>query len=209
MDATFAAVDRLLDDGTGHRPRADARRNVERLVAAAHEAARESGSQITAHDVARRAGVGIGTFYRRVGSLEDLLKAVLDELIGEITAAADACLAADDPWEGFREFAAAYVRRRNELCDINEALGHVLDHSRADLRDRIRRLVERAQEAGAMRADVSWTDVAFLLVSPATGPHTLGLRAGDRQWDRNLHIILDGLRAPGSGDLTGEPPQEL
>lgn len=206
MDVTWPAVDRLLDDGTGHRPRADARRNVERLVAAAREAAREAGSEITAHDVARRAGVGIGTFYRRVGSLEDLLKAVLDELIGEIIASADACLAADDPWEGFRAFAASYIRRRNELCDINEALGHVLDHSRADLRDRIRRLVERAQEAGAVRTDVMWTDVAFLLVSAATGPHTLGLRAGGEQWDRNLHVILDGLRAPGSGDLPGEPP---
>ncbi|GAA2139939.1 TetR/AcrR family transcriptional regulator [Actinomadura napierensis] len=209
MDVTWPAVDRLLDDGTGHRPRADARRNVERLVAAARGAAREAGSQITAHDVARRAGVGIGTFYRRVGSLEDLLKAVLDELIGEITATADACLAAADPWEGFRAFAVSYVRSRNELCDINEALGHVLDHSRADLRDRIRKLVERAQDAGAVRADVGWTDVAFLLVSAATGPHTLGLRAGDAQWDRNLHIILDGLRAPGSGDLPGEPPQAL
>jgi hypothetical protein len=49
--------------------------------------------------------------------------------------------------------------------------------------------------------------VAFLLVSAATGPHTLGLRAGEEQWDRNLHVILDGLRAPGSGGLPGEPPQ--
>ncbi|WP_231333957.1 TetR/AcrR family transcriptional regulator [Actinomadura graeca] len=206
MTTIPSAVDRLLDDGSGRRPRADARRNVERLVRAAREAAGEIGGEITAHEIARRAGVGVGTFYRRVSTLELLLEAVLAEVLGEIVAKGDEGLADPDPWGGFTGFASAYIRLRNELCDINEALGGPLDHARSELRDRIRLLVARAQEAGIMRADVTWQDVAFLLVSVSTSDHTLGLRAGQEQWDRNLQVVLDGLRTPQPAALPGTPP---
>ncbi|NKZ06010.1 TetR/AcrR family transcriptional regulator [Actinomadura latina] len=206
MAAAVPAVTRLLEDGSGRRPRADARRNVERLVAAARQAAAEGG-EVTAHEIARRAGVGVGTFYRRVGSLEALLEAVLGEVLEEITAKGDEGMADPDPWTGFTTFAFSYIRLRNELCDVNQRLGDVLDHSRAELRGRIQNLVERAQRAGAMRTDVTWEDVAFLMVAASsTGPHTLGLQAGARQWDRNLRIVLDGLRRHGSAPLPGEPP---
>jgi AcrR family transcriptional regulator len=206
MAGAAPAVDRLLDDGSGRRPRADARLNVERLVAAAREAAAEGG-EITAHDIARRAGVGVGTFYRRVGSLEALLEAVLGEVLGEIVAKGDEGMADPDPWAGFTTFARSYVHLRNELCDVNKRLADVLGQARAELRERIRLLVERAQRAGVMRADVTWQDVAFLMVAAsATGPHTLGLLAGTHQWDRNLQVVLDGLRAPTPGRLPGEHP---
>ncbi|WP_433473414.1 TetR/AcrR family transcriptional regulator [Spirillospora sp. CA-142024] len=209
MRSTKSAVDRLLDDGSGRRPRADARRNVERLVEAAREAAGEMGGEITAHEIARRAGVGVGTFYRRVSTLEALLEAVMAEILEEIVAKGDEGLADPDPWEGFSGFAAAYTRLRNELCDINDVLGGTLDHARAELRERIRLLVERAQGAGAMRADITWQDVAFLLVSVSTGDHTVGLHAGEHQWDRNLRIVLDGLRTPEPAPLPGAPPTDL
>lgn len=200
------AVDRLLDDGSGRRPRADARRNVARLVVAARQAVVEGG-EITAHEIARRAGVGIGTFYRRVGSLEALLDAVLTEVLEEIIAKGDEGLADPDPWAGFTRFALSYIHLRNELCDVNKRLGDVLDHSRAELRHRIRLLVERAQQAGVMRTDATWEDVAFLMVAASsTRPHTLGLQADTRQWDRNLQVVLDGLRNPDPGPLPGEPP---
>ncbi|MBT2210983.1 MULTISPECIES: TetR/AcrR family transcriptional regulator [Actinomadura] len=208
MTSTSSAVDRLLDDGSGRRPRADARRNVERLVRAAREAAAEVGGEVTAHEIARRAGVGVGTFYRRVSTLELLLEAVLAEMVEEIVARGDEGLADPDPWAGFAGFAGDYIRLRNELCDINEAAGGSLDHARSELRDRIRLLVERAQGAGAMRADVTWKDVAFLLVSVSTTAHTLGLRAGHRQWDRNLQVVLDGLRSPEPAPLPGAPPED-
>ncbi|GLW66622.1 TetR family transcriptional regulator [Actinomadura rubrobrunea] len=200
------AVDRLLGGASGRRPRADARRNLERLVAATREAVRELGGEVTAHEIARRAGVGIGTFYRRVGSLETLLEAVLEEVLGEIVARADEALAHPDPWTGFREFAGDYIRLRNELCDINEALGGNVEHARADLRERLRLLVERVQRAGVVRPDVTWPDVAFLLVSASTGDHALGVRASEHQWERNLQIMLDGLRTAQPGELPGPPP---
>lgn len=208
MEGTRSAVDRLLDDGSGRLPRADARRNVERLVEAAREAAGEVGGEVTAHEIARRAGVGVGTFYRRVSTLEALLEAVLAEVLGEIVEKGDEGLADPDPWKGFCDFAAAYTRLRNELCDINDALGGTVGHARAELRKRIRLLVERAQDAGAMRADITWQDVAFLLVSVSTGDHTVGLRAGEHQWGRNLRIVLDGLRTPEPAPLPGAPPTD-
>ncbi|MGC0417696.1 TetR/AcrR family transcriptional regulator [Embleya sp. AB8] len=203
MDRPRDAVDRLLVDASGRTPRADARRNVERLVDAARVAVAEIGVGVSAHEIARRAGVGVGTFYRRIPSLEVLLAAVLDEILDEITDLADRALADPDPWHGFREFADAYVRLRAESCGIGQALGgHHADGLAprlADLREAIRSLVERAQAAHAMRADLAWQDVPFLLAAAATDDRTLGLRADGRQWEHNLRIILDGLRATGPG----------
>ncbi|GLW05918.1 TetR family transcriptional regulator [Microtetraspora sp. NBRC 13810] len=208
----MSAVDRLLA-GEGQRPRADARRNLERLVAAARAAVAEVGVEVTAHEIAQRAGVGIGTFYRRVSSRESLLESVLDEVLGEAVAAADQALGAADPWQGFHGFATAFVRLRAESCGVGEALGGAcgpaLDRALSEVRERIRLLVERAQAAGLMRPDVAWQDVAFLLAAVATGPSTIGLRAGDLQWSRNLQVVLDGLRTTAPSPLPGAPPSQM
>ena len=87
---------------------------------------------------------------------------------------------------------------RGEL-GANEALGGAgipgLDRLLAEIRTRIRHLVEAAQGAGEMRRDITWRDVAFLLAGVSTDTHTIGLRADTTQWSRNLRIVLDGLRA--------------
>ncbi|GLY72064.1 TetR family transcriptional regulator [Actinoallomurus iriomotensis] len=204
----------MLAGDAGRRPRSDALRNLERLVTAARAAIAEDGVEVTAHEIARRAGVGIGTFYRRVSSREALLYAVLEEVLGEILATADRALDDPDPWRGFCDFAAAFVRLRAESCGVGEALGGAcgpaLDRCLGEVRDRVRRLVERAQESGRMRPDVSWTDVPFLLAGVATGPRTIGLHAGDGQWNRNLRVVLDGLSTPRPAALpstTNAPAQ--
>lgn len=186
------AVDRLLEDGSGRRPRADARRNLERLTQATREIAVEGG-ELTAHEIARRAGVGVGTFYRRVPTLEALIEAVVGEIIDEILAKARECLADPDPWKGFTDFARAYIHQRNELCDFNALLEGDAVHSRTELQNRLRDLVERAQSEGVMRPDVTWQDVAFFLVSASTPRNTLGIQARPDQWDHNLQVILSGL----------------
>jgi len=203
-------VDRLLVDASGRRPRADARRNVELLVEAARTAVAEVGVDVSAHEIARRAGVGVGTFYRRIPSLEVLLTMVLEEVLDEILETADQALKDPDPGSGLFVFATAYVRLRVESCGINDALGGscgvALDQRLDELRARIRRLVERAQAAGIVRTDIAWQDVPFLLAAASTQGRTLGLQAGDQQWDRNLRIILDGLRPTHTGALPGPPP---
>lgn len=190
------ALDRLLADESA--PRADARRNLERLVVAARSALAQTGVEVTAQEIAERAGVGKGTFYRRVPSLELLLQAVLAEVLEEILALADRALADPDPWRGFTEFASAYVRLRAESCGVNEALGGAgfpgLDGVLGEIRTRLRKLVEAAQHAGAMRGEIAWQDVAFLLAGASTEASTIGLCAEPDQWTRNLAIVLDGLR---------------
>lgn len=203
----MTAIEKLLEGGL---PRADAQRNVERLVAAARTALAEVGTGVTAHEIARRADVGVGTFYRRVESREALVAAVLAELIADAVAEADRLLGSADPWAALCEFAVAFVQMRAANVAVSEAVagqcGFAPEDALAQLRERFRLLVGRAQEAGAMRADIAWQDVPFLLASVATGTTTLGLRATGRQWERNLGIVLDGMRAPSPRPLPGKPP---
>ncbi|ETK32157.1 TetR/AcrR family transcriptional regulator [Microbispora sp. ATCC PTA-5024] len=210
MSRRDGALGELLTADAGGPPRADARRNVERLVEAARAAVAEVGVEVTAHEIARRAGVGIGTFYRRLASREALLEAVLNEVLGEAAGVGRRALDDPDPWRSFETFAAAYARLRAESCGIREAVGGAcgsgLDAILGELQGLIQRLVERAQAAGVMRADLAWQDVPFLLAAVATGERTLRLRAGGEQWERNLRVVLDGLRAPASGPVPGEPP---
>lgn len=203
----MTAVEKLL---AGSHPRADAQRNVERLVTAARAALAEVGTGVTAHEIARRADVGIGTFYRRVESREALVAAVLGELIADAVAEADRLLGDADPWAALCEFAVIFVRMRAANVAVSEAVvgqcGFAPEAALTALRERFRVLVERAQQAGAMRSDVAWQDVPFLLASVATGTTTLGLRASGEQWERNLRVILDGTRTSAPSQLPGQPP---
>lgn len=191
------AVETLLwPEGT--RPRADARRNVERLVAAAREALDEQGIAVTTRDIAQRAGVGLGTLYRRVPSLEELLAAILVDTIDEMTERARQALADPEPWRGFAEFAEVYVRLRASSCGLHDALSgagrHLdLDERIGRLQRAVGRLVRRAQQAGVIRNDIDWRDVPFALATAIPADHTIGLEARADQWRRNLRIILDGL----------------
>ena len=194
------------------KPRADAQRNVVRLVTAAREAIAEVGMDVSAHEIARRAGVGIGTFYRRVPSRDALLEAVLAELIGETVAVADRAMADPDPWHGFCDVAVALVELRAASIGVTQAMGRECGAApaarMAELRQRLRSLVERAQAAGVMRTCVAWQDVPFLLASVATGTTTLGLRSGAQQWRRNLQVMLDGLHTQTPTALVDTPPVE-
>lgn len=166
---------------------------------------------MTAHEIARRAdvgiGIGIGTFYRRVESREALVAAVLTELVSGAVTEANRFLGSADPWTALCEFAVVFVRMRAVNVAVSEAApgrrGFAPQDALTQLRERFRLLVERAQEADSMRTDVARQDAPFLLASVATGTITLGLRATGRQWERNLQILLDGMRAPSPYPLPG------
>jgi AcrR family transcriptional regulator len=190
-----AAVQELLGDG----PRADARRNAERLVQAARDAVDEVGVTVTAHEIARRAGVGIGTFYRRVPSREALLEAVLADTIEEMIQLVHAARGRADVWAAFCEFAARYAQLRTTSCGLNEALGGAGGLALADridtLRKEFRLLVKEVDQAGELGPGLTYQDVAFALASVVPADHTLGLTPRADQWRRNLRIVLNGLRA--------------
>lgn len=187
---------------SGPARRADARRNVERLVTAARAALDEEGLGVTTRDVARRAGVGLGTLYRQIPSLDALLAAILFDSIAEMTGQATRALDDPDPWQGFARFAETFVQLRAASCGLHAALsgghGQAIDGEVTKLRQAVHKLVVHAQQVGALRGDIDWSDIPFVLASAIPAGHTIGLPARPDQWQHNLRIILDGLRAPGS-----------
>ncbi|WHT18064.1 TetR/AcrR family transcriptional regulator [Crossiella sp. CA-258035] len=207
----MSAVEELLATGAA---RADARRNVARLVAAAREALDEQGLGVTTREIAHRAGVGLGTVHRRVPSVRKLVAAILADTIDTMIELARQAAAEPDPWPAFTGFAESYVQLRAASCGLHAALagagGPDLTEPVERLRAAVTLLVRRAQDAGAIRTDLDAHDVVFLLATAIPAERTLGLLARPEQWRRNLGVLLDGLRnpavTPASAQFTSVKP---
>ena len=179
--------------------RRDALRNRERLLAAGRETFAELGVDATLEEVARRAGVGIGTLYRRFPSREALLEAIYEEHIAEVVAAADEAVAAEDAWSGLVRF----LQRALELQAANLPLRDVhlsqgtMEGRIAEKRRRIipllERLIARGREEGSLRADFTLGDLSFALWSFAPLLEATATVAPNA-WRRHLQILLDGMR---------------
>ena len=169
--------------------RADARRNLDRILEAASQAFAELGPDVTIDEIARRAGVGHGTVFRRFPTKDDLMFAVIERHVAELRTLAEEALAADDPGEAFFDF----VHRVAELNMSTPGLHRCVVHcgekpGAAELEKLAGRIVARAQRAGAVRRDVKPEDVRILVRSALT-------TAPEGQWRRHLAVVLDGLRA--------------
>lgn len=183
--------------GQGRAMRADARRNYERLVEAAREVFAAEGEGASMEAVARKAEVGIGTLYRHFPKRIDLVEAVYTTDVDELVEAADRAVATLEPWPAVVAFLEAFVRyaqsKRTFLNELREAFEEHPDLKLAS-RERIdaatELVIRRAQEAGAMRADVEGADVTQLLAPMCTSPTITR-----DQTERLLPLILDGLRA--------------
>src|SRR5215211_3742812 len=101
--------------------RADAERNRQRILEAAREVFADRGLDVTLDDIARHAGVGVGTAYRRFPNKEALVEALMVERIGELEALAQECLAQPDPWEGV----AGYLERALAMQAADRGLKEV------------------------------------------------------------------------------------
>jgi AcrR family transcriptional regulator len=180
--------------------RADAARNRARLLVAAREVFAERGLDATMDEVARRAGVGVGTAYRRFRNRDDLIGALFEERLEEFMGCLDDALADSDPWRGFSGFLERSMEMQAEDRGFKELLLQSAEGRervrlfRAHIRPLVRELTQRARDAGELRADVVEDDV--LLVSLMTGAISdLGLPVDPQLWRRALAIQLDGLRA--------------
>ncbi|MFI0964091.1 TetR/AcrR family transcriptional regulator [Streptomyces sp. NPDC021080] len=191
------------------RPRADALRNRERIVAAAREMFVEFGAEVPFDEIARRAGVGNATVYRNFPDRDALAREVVCSVMDRTSEWVEAALAADgDAFEalsGFVHFAAD--ERIGALCPM---LSANFDQNHPDLvaaRDRItdliQRLMARAREAGQLRPDVELGDLMIAvsqLTRPLPGTACQGI---DRFVHRHLQLLLDGMRAPARSELPG------
>jgi AcrR family transcriptional regulator len=189
------------------RPRrADAVRNRALVLAAAEEVFAEQGLKAQIDEVARRAGVGVGTVCRNFPTKQSLLQAVFTDLYESMLDRARAALAEPDAASAFEQFLVSlpdfHVRHRAFAEQMANELEVAAMPVRDELMAAITELVTRAQQAGAVRADIGPADVSMLLSGVA---HATAL-AGDLQpmlRERYVGIILDGLRTRDGSTLPG------
>lgn len=179
--------------------RTDALRNRDSLVHAAREVFSERGLDAPLKEIAARAGVAIGTLYNRFPTRDDLIAAAVEDRIEAGGRIAEAALAIEDPWDSF-------VYLVEKVCELqagdrllselavraapSEAIAHAREYGHAKMRE----IVTRAQESGALRADWVLEDIAFI-----TWAHTRIVEAtatlAPNAWRRHLAFVFDGLRA--------------
>ncbi|MDQ6806144.1 MAG: TetR/AcrR family transcriptional regulator [Actinomycetota bacterium] len=194
----MSASDTADQIGPPRPKRADARRNYEKVIAAAREAFAEGGSETSLEGIARRAQVGIGTLYRHFPTRQALLEAVyLDEVQALCRSAAD--LAELPPWDAlvgwlhrFVEYLVTKQALAPELLNYVGRDAGVFKDSRAAFWAAGEPLLERAQEARVARTDTDLTEVIQMVGGIAKIP-----ASDPRQIDHILDMALDGLRWRG------------
>lgn len=182
---------------------AEARRNDRIVLEAAREVLATEGADAPVAAIARRAGVGIGTLYRRYGSKEELLQGLCLSAMEDTIAIAKESLAETDPWVGFSSYIGRCVEVRTgalgSLAGRVEVSPEMLRAARTSRR-LLTRLLSRAQQDGSARKDLTPLDIAWVI-------EVFGRRPVDATpTDRLLAIALAGLRAEGSQKLPTPAP---
>jgi AcrR family transcriptional regulator len=202
MDMTATTATSSAAPAVEVRQRADARRNHKRVLDAAREQFAEHGVEAQVDDIARAAGVGVGTVYRHFPTKDALLEALAADRFIRLTEWAQEALDAGDAWEGF----CAFLRRSAELQANDRALSALMSERDSfegaareseQLIAATQALVDRAQRSGELRPEITANDVAMLMcgLGSSCGPHGFAGRHG-MGWERYLEIIIAGLRAP-------------
>ena len=190
--------------------RRDAERNRDRIVEAGRVAFAADGIDVSVEAIARRAGVGMGTLYRRFPTKGDLVDAVLEDAFAEVCQAARSALDADDGWAAFTTFLERvfelHVRNRG-LKDVIASGQHDLrrlEALRAQMRPLVSEVVARAQAQGTLRTDFAAEDVPMLFWTGGRVAEVTSDVAPDL-WRRYLGFLLDGLRADAATPLPTPP----
>ncbi|MFJ8006934.1 TetR/AcrR family transcriptional regulator [Streptomyces fagopyri] len=190
MTAQPLSISGIVASQRPHRK--DAARNYDALLAAAREAFAENGAEASLEDIARRAGVGIGTLYRNFPTRRHLFESVYaDEVDALCRVAQD--VATQEPWEALTSWLRRFVDYTVTKRAIREALNNESEIFLA-CRDSMYQaggpLFERAQKAGEARTDMDFDDL-LRMVAGITSTNFLD----DAQRDRVLTVALDGVRA--------------
>ncbi|PQD99427.1 TetR family transcriptional regulator [Streptosporangium roseum DSM] [Mycolicibacterium parafortuitum] len=194
---------------TDRPTRADATRNRALLLAAAEAEFAERGPSASVADIARRAGVAKGTLFRHFPTKEDLIAAIVCGHIAVLADAARQLADAPDPGAALLEFLtiAADQRQRHDLTFLQSASAgdpRVAEAGDA-LHTNLETLVERARQAGAIRADVTEADIFLMMCAPIHIVENLAAPS-PLLWQRYLAIIFDGLRPDGAHPLPQPAP---
>jgi AcrR family transcriptional regulator len=177
--------------------RADAARNLELILEAAEEVFAEKGNEACVADIAKRAGVGQATIFRRFETKDELIAAIFERKFQEIVATVEAATRKRSAWDGLQMFMAfvtqLQVRDRGFFQGYAERLIAADPEMRAQkqtLSQQVGDLVERAKAEGSLRADIGAEDIHALCCAAAQAG-----AAGPKAWKRYLEVITDGMRA--------------
>ena len=190
--------------------RSDARRNREKILAAASELFAEEGAGLCMDDLARRAGVGHATVFRRFPNKEELVLAMFEDRLADVAEAVEAAASREDAWAGLVEAMTYIAERQARDRGLMEAVGTDvfgsprLREARMRVMQPMAGLLARAQEAGRVRADLEPMDV-FFLITAAGHSSPCHFEITDL-WRRYLGVILDGMRPAGASALSPGPP---
>jgi AcrR family transcriptional regulator len=201
---------RSLSPQSARGRQAEARRNDLVVLEAARDVFAAQGAAAPISAVADRAGVGVGTLYRRYGSKTELLQRLCVLAMEQTLAAADEALRAGDPWTGLAGYVGACVELRSgalaSLAGEIETTAEMLGTARRSMAA-AEDIVARAHRDGSLRADVTALDITWLIEQFSRRPPD----PVDPDEERNvrarlLAIALDGLRASPARALPGRPP---
>jgi AcrR family transcriptional regulator len=188
----------------GERPlRADARRNREKVLEAARSVFSQQGREAQMDDVARAAGVGVGTVYRHFPTKEALIEALMLAAFESIAEAAEEALEVEDPWEAFTSVlwqGAQTMAGDRALSEVFASIPGATESvmpAVAGLTETMTKIIERAQAAGALRDDLIVDDIPMVMCG--IGSATKKEHRCPDAWRRHLSIVLDGMRAGGAG----------
>ncbi|ASR39645.1 TetR family transcriptional regulator [Prauserella marina] len=205
------------DTGRRAARRAEAERNDKALLAAARDVIATDGAHASVAAIAARAGVGVGSLYRRYRTKDELFQKLCELALAAYLTAAEEGLAMADPWDGLVHYLrAATEHGTGSLAPIAGTID--VTPAMADKNERgeeaVRRLIDRAQAAGVLRPDITVVDIDLLTEQLSKSPLLEHLAAQGRtdlteaalNARSRLHaIVFDGLRA-GAAPLPGHPP---
>jgi AcrR family transcriptional regulator len=190
----------LEEAGDEPRMRADARRSRAKLLAAATAAFADNGADAPLEDIARRAGVGIGTLYRHFPTRTDLQAAVFRSQVEAVCSTADELIGTVTPEQAFagsvRAIASYLITKRGLAKALLDSLGkdsELISVCSTRMRETVDGLLSHAQGAGAIRKDITAQDVLRMVHGVV-----MATEQSPADTDRLLGILLDGLRTPGS-----------
>lgn len=191
--------------------RADAQRNLERILEVAGQEFAARGSEASVADIAGLAGVGTATIFRRFPTKDALVAAVVERRMAELVAIVGEALSQPGPGRAFRAVMRAVAEYNvHDRCFCESTATDVFSEPNvAALAEEFTRgmetLLERAQAAGEIRKDVTAVDALVLVFAVAQSARTVEVAAPDA-WRRYLDIVLDGLRPEGAHRLSRRAP---
>lgn len=194
----------------GHRLRADARRNQERVLDAARAVFAEQGLEASTNEIARRAGVGVATLFRRFPTRDDLVAAAFEDKMHAYTEAIAHARADPDPWKGFCGFIERVCRMQAEDRGFADVLTLTFPTARAFEEERnqsahaLTDLLDAAKATGRLRQDFAHQDIPLILIANAGVVNATRYTAPDA-WRRFVGYLIQAFAADTARPLADPP----